>query len=182
MNACMDIKKMLIGLFSFISSFFMWFHFHCLRYLFLKLFLGKVGKGTIFLRNLDIRKPQNIYIGSNCIINKRTLLDGRGGKLIIGNNVDIAQDVNIWTLEHDINGDDHNSIGNDVYIEDYVWIGARVTIQPGVRIGKGAVIGACALVTKDVPSMAVVGGVPAKIIGERNNKLIYKLNYNPWFE
>lgn len=173
---------MLIGLFSFISSFFMWFHFHCLRYLFLKLFLGKVGKGTIFLRNLDIRKPQNIYIGSNCIINKRTLLDGRGGKLIIGNNVDIAQDVNIWTLEHDINGDDHNSIGNDVYIEDYVWIGARVTIQPGVRIGKGAVIGACALVTKDVPSMAVVGGVPAKIIGERNNKLIYKLNYNPWFE
>ena len=136
----------------------------------------KINKFTYCGRNLDVRSPWNIKIGNNCIINKKVLLDGRGGMLKIGNNVDIALEVQIWTLSHDINGEKHNPIGADVIIEDYVWIGTRAIIMPGVRIGRGAVIAAGAIVTKDVPPMAIVAGVPAKIISQRNNPLTYNLH------
>jgi maltose O-acetyltransferase len=147
----------------------------------IKLKFKSVGNSTNFLMGVKFRNPKNITIGSNSVINKKVLLDGRGGKLIIGNNVDIAQETNIWTLEHDVHDDYHKHIGGDVIIEDFVWIASRVTILPGVKIGRGAIVAACALVTKDVPSMAIVGGVPAKIIGLRKSLLRYKLNYSPWF-
>ena len=111
---------------------------------------------------LEFRSAKNISIGNNCVVNKNVLLDGRGGQLIIGNNVDIAQETNIWTLEHDVHSDFHTSFGEDVVIEDYVWIASRCTILPGVRIGKGAVIASNSVVTKDVEPMSIVGGVPAK--------------------
>jgi len=67
-------------------------------------------------------------------------------------------------------------------IEDYVFIGPRTIILPGVKIGKGAVIAAGAVVTKDVPPFAICGGVPAKIIGERRLKTLkYKLGRARWF-
>lgn len=144
--------------------------------------LKSIGKQTNFLMGLEIRKGKNISIGNNCVINKKVLLDGRGGQLVIGNNVDIAQETNIWTLEHDVHDDNHRDIGADVIIEDYVWIASRVTILPGVRIGRGAVVASCALVNKDVPPMAIVGGIPAKIIGERKSGLEYNLNYKPLFK
>ena len=175
-------KSFLLSLFNFCVSFVMWLHIWPLRKLFLKCFCGRWDKGAVCLRNVDLRKPLNVYVGKNTIINKRVLLDGRGGKLCIGNNVDIAQDVNIWTLEHDVNDPQHISVGADVVIDDYVWIGARSTIMPGVKIGKGAVVGTCALVTKDVPPLAIVGGIPAKIIGQRKNALTYNLRYIPWFQ
>lgn len=177
-----NLKAITAGLFKLFTDIIMWLHIWCLRKLYMKIFFGGCGKGFFCMRNIDIRKPGNIFIGDNTVINKHVLLDGRGGKLYIGQNVDIAQNVDIWTLEHDINGDNHDAVGADVYIDDYVWIGTRATIQPGVTIGKGAVVGACALVTKDVPPMCVVGGVPAKVIGIRNNRLKYVLNYKPWFQ
>lgn len=155
---------------------------HAIRLLFIKQLLNKVGYQSNFLMGLEIRKGKNIIIGNNCVVNKNVLLDGRGGKLIIGNNVDIAQETNIWTLEHDVHDDYHKDIGADVIIEDYVWIASRCTILPGVTIGKGAVVASNSVVTKDVPEMAIVGGVPAKIIGTRKSELKYKLNYSPWFK
>jgi maltose O-acetyltransferase len=131
---------------------------------------------------IEIRKGKNISIGNNTIINKKVLLDGRGGKLSIGNNVDIGQETNIWTLEHDVHDNNHKDTGSGIIIEDHVWIASRVTVLPGVRIGKGAVIASGAVVTKDVPPLSIVGGVPAKIIGKRNNALNYTLHYKPWFK
>lgn len=144
--------------------------------------LNSIGKQTNFLMGLEIRKGKNISIGSNCVINKKVLLDGRGGKLTIGNNVDIAQETNIWTLEHDVNDDYHIDKGADVVIEDYVWIASRCTILPGVTIGHGAVVASNCLVTKDVQPMTIVGGVPAKVIGQRKSGLKYNLKYKPWFK
>ncbi len=109
-------------------------------------------------------------------------MDGRGGKLTIGNNVDIAQDTNLWTLEHDVNDDAHKDSGGDIIIEDYAWIASRVTILPNVRIGRGAVVATGAVVTKDIPPMGIAGGVPAKIIGMRKSSLNYTLSYKPWFK
>ena len=57
-----------------------------------------------------------------------------------------------------------------VIIEDDVWIGSRVTILPGVKIGYGSIVGAAAVVSKDVEPLTIVGGNPAKIIGRRNGK------------
>ena len=154
--------------------------FHIFRLIFIKNLLAHVGANTNFLMGVEIRKGKNVSIGNNSVVNKNVLLDGRGGKLVIGNNVDIAQETNIWTLEHDVNDDYYGVKGGDVIIEDYAWIASRVTILPGVRIGRGAVVASCALVTKDVPPMTIVGGVPAKVIGTRKNELIYTLNYQPW--
>lgn len=160
----------------------MYIPFHSIRLFFIREQLHSLGYKTNFLIGLEIRKGRNISIGNNCIINKNVLLDGRGGKLIIGNNVDIAQETNIWTLEHDVDDDYHIDKGADVIIEDYVWIASRCTILPGVIIGRGAVVASNSVVTKDVPSKAIVGGVPAKVIGTRKSGLKYKLNYKPWFK
>lgn len=103
------------------------------------------------------------------------------GGVKIGNNVDIAQEVNIWTEQHDYNSATYASTGGEVVIEDYVWIASRATILPGVTIGRGAVVASCAVVTKDVPSMAIVAGIPAKIIGHRQDCLDYKLGCRAWF-
>ena len=73
-------------------------------------------------------------------------------------------------------------VSSPVIIEDYVFIGPRSIILPGVKIGKGAVVAAGAVVSKDVAPYAIVGGVPAKIIGERKLKnLHYKLGRANWF-
>lgn len=150
------------------------------RLFFIKLFVHSVGKHTVIFRFVEFL-GRNIVIGENCVINKRVLLDGRGG-LSIGNNVDIAREVCIWTAEHDIHSNTHCYVAYPVIIEDFVWIASRAIILPGVTIGKGAVVAAGSVVTKDVPSMAVVGGVPAKVIAQRNSTLNYSLSLNTFFE
>ncbi len=184
------MKKFLIEIYNcwigfrnyILREWIMYMPFYWIRHFFVRQTIHKFGHGCSVMMRVEIRAGKNISIGDHTIINTRTLLDGRGGKILIGNNVDIAQETNIWTLEHDVKSDDHTTIGADVIIEDHVWIASRVTILPGVKIGKGAVVSSCSLVTKDVPAMAIVGGVPARIIGERKSSLNYQLNYRPWFK
>lgn len=160
----------------------MYVPFYSVRHFFIRLTVKKLGNKTSFLRGVEFRNGGNISIGSNCVVNSRVLLDGRGGELKIGDNVDIAQETNIWTLEHDVNNDYHASIGGDVTIEDFVWIASRVTILPGVTIHRGAVVAANSVVTRDVPAMSIVAGIPARKIGERKSQLKYTLYYAPWFQ
>lgn len=143
--------------------------------------LGKnsnVCSGTKIL-NSSLNRNQ-IIIGSNCVINPDCILDGRQGKIIIKDNVDIARGTWIYTLEHDPHSDFHSTKYGDVIIEEYVWIASRVTILPGVTLGRGCVIAAGSVVTKDIPAMRIAGGIPAKIIGERKSKLLYHLSYFPY--
>ena len=175
------MKNFLLQLFELACEIIFWIPIHPLRRIWAMLTFRHVGKKVILLRNLDVRKPRNIVIGNDVVINKGCLLDGRGGILTIGNHVDIAKEAIVWTLGHDVNGYKHDSRGGQTTIGDYVWIGARSTIMPGVTIGKGAVIGTCSVVTKDVPENAIVVGVPARIIGYRDNPLVYELNYTVWF-
>jgi maltose O-acetyltransferase len=156
--------------------------FHVIRNLFFNGALRHMGKNNSFLMGVQFRNPRNISIGNGNIFNKGVMLDGRNGKLTIGDHVDIAQETNIWTLEHDIHDDHFKDVGGDVTIEDHVWIASRVTVLPGVTIGKGAVIAAGSVVTKDVPSMAIMAGVPAKQIGVRKSNLSYSKIHRPWFQ
>ena len=145
----------------------------------------KIGKSSSIHMGLRLYNPTNIIIGDDSIIGENSVLDGRS-KLIVGNHVDIASEVMIYNSEHNINAEHfaamENIVEEPVIIEDYVFIGPRVIILPGVKIGKGAIVGAGAVVTKEVPPFAIVGGVPAKIIGERKNKnLLYKIGRAAWF-
>jgi maltose O-acetyltransferase len=181
-NFLLKIYSAFIGFKDYIfRRFIMYIPFHTVRLFFIRRTLKSVGKGTNFLIGVQFKKGKNISVGNNSVINEKVLLDGRGGKLTIGNNVDIAQETNIWTLEHDVHDDYHKDIGGHVVIEDYVWIASRVTILPGVTIGRGAVVATNAVVTKDVAAMSIVGGIPAKVIGHRKSQLKYSLHYNPFF-
>lgn len=155
---------------------------HYLRLLAARAVLGDIGSRTSFLLGCEFRNPKAIRIGSHCVLNKNVLLDGRGGILAIGDNVDIAQEAVIWTLGHDPHDDYHRNKGGPVSIGDYAWIGHRSVIMPCVTIGRGAVVAAGAIVTKDVPAMAIVAGVPAKVIGERRSRLLYTKYHRPPFE
>ncbi len=155
--------------------------FHRFRRFFYRLSGIKIGKGSTIHMGVRFYNPRNIEIGEDTIIGEGVVLDGRS-KLIIGNHVDIASEVMIYNSEHDINDENFRAVVQPVIIEDYVFIGPRVIILPGVTIGKGAVIGAGAVVTKDVAPFSLVGGVPAKIIGERRlKKPKYRLGRASWF-
>jgi acetyltransferase-like isoleucine patch superfamily enzyme len=111
---------------------------------------------------------QELFVGYNCE------LDGRR-ELRIGRNVNISADVKFYALQHDYNSPDFKAVGAPIIVEDYVWVSVRVIVLPGVTIGRGAVIAAGALVTKNVEPYVIMGGVPAKKIGERKREL----NYSP---
>ncbi len=149
--------------------------FHALRLLIYKAGGIKIGKGSRIHIGARFFYPENITIGEGSIIGDNAFLDGRA-KLIIGNHVDIASSVMILNSEHDVNSEDFHAISEPVEIGDFCFIGPRVIILPGVKIGKNAVVAAGAVVTKDVLDFNIVGGVPAQIIGERKVKnLHYKL-------
>lgn len=148
---------------------------HLFRLLIYRLAGIRIGRGSRIHMGARFYEPENIRIGEDTIVGNNAFLDGRD-KLVIGSHVDIASEVMIYNSEHDINSEDFVAKIAPVEIEDYVFIGPRVIILPGVKIGKGAVIAAGAVVTKDVAQFAIVGGVPAQVIGERKvEELRYKL-------
>lgn len=155
---------------------------HHVRRFFYRLAGMKMGKGSTVHMMARIYDPRHITIGDDTIIGEKASLDGRKqlanskGGLQIGSHVDIASDVMIWTSEHDIHDANLAPIEEKVVIEDYVFIGPRAIILPGVTIGRGAVVAAGAIVTKDVSAGTIVAGTPAKSIGNRDtSKLNYKL-------
>lgn len=125
--------------------------------------------------------PTGIRIGAHTTIGNDAFLDGREG-LTIGTSVNIAGEVRIFTREHDVQSPDFAEVGGPVVIEDYAYLGTRVTVLPGVRIGRGAVVASGAVVTRDVDPFVIVGGVPAVPIGTRTRDLRYRLGFEKRFQ
>jgi maltose O-acetyltransferase len=161
-NYILDFELMVLRWVSHVPS-------HQFRKLFYKLAGMKIGKGSTVHMWANFFDPGGIKIGNDSIVGDHAFLDGRA-PLVIGDHVDVASSVMIYNSEHDLDKDDFSARTEPVVVGDYVFIGPRAIILPGVKVGKGAIVAAGAVVTKDVPDFAIVGGVPAKVIGERKNK------------
>lgn len=149
--------------------------FHSIRKIIFRLAGVKIGRKSTIHIGARFYQPKNVSIGQGSIIGDHATLDGRA-KLAIGNHVDIASSVSIYNSEHNIHSPNMSPVEEPVEISDYVFIGPKATILPGVKIGRGAVVAAGAVVTKDVPEKTIVGGIPAIEIGKRNIKdLKYRL-------
>lgn len=115
------------------------------------------------------RSGEGITIGRSCWIGIDTRLCSGQGGITLGDRVLVGPNVTIVTGEHDFSdpsvpATEQNYTGSPITIADDVWIGTHAVIVGGVTIGKHAVIAAGAVVTRDVPAYAVVGGVPGRII------------------
>lgn len=124
----------------------------------------------------DLRK---FKIGKTSHLKSDTVLECSGG-LSIGEYFHTGRGLTIFTTNHNYISKiaipyDSLSLNKPVHIEDYVWCGANVTIVPGVTVHEGAVIGAGAVVTKNIPRGAIVGGNPATIIKYRDIKMFNEL-------
>ncbi|MEW6170187.1 MAG: acyltransferase [Candidatus Omnitrophota bacterium] len=178
---------------------FFYFDLGCkLRYLFWKLIVtslgGKVGKNVIFYEGVRINGKVIIRDNVRILRNVTISTDG-AGVIFIGNNVHIGEGTIIFSrlrieirneviigpqniiVDHDhiyknqsilINKQGHNL--KKVLIEDDVWISSHCCILKGVTIGRGCVIGASAVVNKDIPNYSIAVGIPAKVIKQRNNE------------
>jgi len=135
---------------------------------------ARIGKGTVLYGGFEIRSPRRLSLGANCCIGHRATLDARGG-LTIGKNVNLSSEVMIWTAQHDYRDPHFKAEFRPVVLGDYAWLGPRCILLPGVTLGEGAVVAAGAVVTKDVEPYTLVGGVPAKKIGDRPQGI----DYNP---
>lgn len=162
----LDFALMLLHLTTYIPS-------HTIRNFIWRSFGLKLGRGSTLHTGVRVFDPRNIKIGEGTIIGYRSFIDGRAS-VTIGNHTDIASEVMIYSSEHDIKSSDFHATLSTVKIGDYVFIGPRAIILAGVTIGDGAIVAAGAVVTKDVEAGSIVGGVPAKVIGERELK---KPNY-----
>lgn len=170
-----NVRRVLRDLSLFFATITGYIPSHVIRQvLYRNVFKINIPSDSIIYWKCRFFNPGGVSIGHNSIIGNDGFLDGRNG-IYINDNVNIGGEVRLYTEQHDIRSPDFASIGSPIHIEDYVYIGARVTILPGVKIGEGAVVASGAVVTKDVMPWTLVGGVPAKFIQNRP-EVKYKLN------
>ncbi len=155
--------------------------FHFVRLGFYRVFLKfDIDSGSAIFMETWFDGRKNFKMGKSSIINQKCRLDNRGG-ITIGDSVAISAEVCILTADHDPKRSDFATRMRNVNIEDYVFIGTRAMILPGVTLGKGSIVAAGAVVTKDVPPYTIVGGVPAKPIASRRSDLDYSVSYRRLF-
>ena len=130
--------------------------------------LGKMGQNSMIEPPFHCVYGKNIYLGDYVYLNFGcTILDCNAVR--IGNHVMIGPNVQIYTPAHEIQAEPRNQgweVAKSIVIEENVWIGGAAVLLPGVRIGRNSIVGAGAVVTKNVPANTIVAGNPAKIIRE----------------
>jgi acetyltransferase-like isoleucine patch superfamily enzyme len=146
----------------------------------LRPWLQAMGRGSSVQLHCRFLHGPGVALGERCVINHGSLLDGRRFPICIGADVSIGPEAALLTLGHDPRSPEFADRGGPVSIGDHVWIGFRAIVLPGVSIGEGAVVGAGAVVSRDVAPFTIVAGNPARPIGTRPSKLSYSLFYKPF--
>jgi maltose O-acetyltransferase len=149
-----------------------------LRRNFLSRFLAHYGEGTAVQMGCRFLNARKVHLGRRNVLNFGCLLDGRHFEIRTGSDVSIGPEATILTLGHDPHSPYFADRGGPVTIGDHVWIAYGCIVLPGVSIGEGAVIGAGAVVTRDVQPFTIMAGSPARPVGVRRQPLVYRLEYD----
>ncbi len=139
------------------------------RGFFLRGFLGRCGAGFAIGKDYQLNFSHRLVVGDSCYIARNAWIQAMG-EVTLEDEVVCGPYVVIASTNHRFAGDSTVGGGNDpepIHIGRGTWIGARVVITAGVTIGRGNLIAAGAVVTRDTPDNVIVGGVPAKVIGPR---------------
>ncbi len=141
------------------------------RAFFWSFLLKNIGHSVDIMSGVIIMSPQNVQIGHDVLLNAGTKIGGQKG-VRIGNYVQLSYNVNLVSENHAYHNPSlpiktQGYFGGPIDIGSDVWVGANAVILPNIKIGKGAIVAANAVVTKDVEPYAIVGGVPARLIKYR---------------
>lgn len=131
-----------------------------MRTLWLRIFGAKMGRCCHVYPSVRIYAPWNLTLGEWTCIGPRVEIYDKG-PIRIGSETVISQDAYLCTASHDISDPHMSLVTKPIIIGDHVWVAAKATVLPCVKIGDGAVIGACSVVTKDVLPWKVAAGNPA---------------------
>lgn len=143
-----------------------WFPVYGLKSGLLRAFGATIGRGVTIKPHVRIKYPWHLRAGDHCWIGEEAWIDNLGS-VELGDDVCVSQGVYLCTGSHDHRRTTFDLIVKGISIEAEAWIAARAIVLPGVTVGRGAVVAAGAVVTKDVPPGVIVGMNPAQIIGER---------------
>lgn len=179
------IKNLIFVRFDYLVNLFMRLHFFIIhislvsKYPLLQII--KQGGGSIIIEG----NPKNFIFGENAHLKSNTYIN-TFDLVTIGDYVHIGRGLTIFTSNHNYRSElsipyDKDYLSGPVTIENFVWLGANVTILPGVRISEGSVVGANSVVTKSVPRCTIVAGNPAKKIGVRDIEVFDKLKFQKKF-
>jgi putative colanic acid biosynthesis acetyltransferase WcaF len=134
--------------------------------------------GCVIFAGTTVLGADRLHVGARANVGWRCVLDARG-RLTIGNDTVIASDSQLISGRHDFDADDFVAHFDPITIGDHAWLATRCLVIGGVTIGRGAVVVAGAIVTRDVPDNVIVGGVPAREIRKRTGGLDYRIDYDP---
>jgi maltose O-acetyltransferase len=146
--------------------------------------LEDIETSTIMLGS-EVWSPHRLSIGANTVIGRQCIVDCRARaveqefSVTIGRNVNITSQVVLVAGKHQIHSPTFETASAPIVVEDYAWISLRAIVLGGVTVGEGAVVTAGAVVTRDVEPYTIVGGAPARPIGQRERGLHYDIDYRP---
>jgi putative colanic acid biosynthesis acetyltransferase WcaF len=143
--------------------------FYSWRRFALRMFGAKIGRNVLIRPGVRVIFPWKMEIGDHCWVGDDATLYNIA-EITIGENSVVSQDAYLCTGTHDHCDASFPLVASPITVESECWIAARAFIGPGVRIGRGAVVGACSVVLSEVPTATIVAGVPARAVGQRNVK------------
>jgi len=132
----------------------------------LRMFGANIGHGAIIRPTVEVTYPWKLTIGSHCWIGDHVTLYTLG-EIDIGDNAVVSQHCYLAAATHDYTRPTFDMLARKITVEPEAWLATRVFVAPGVTIGRGAVVGACSVVLKDMPPMMICGGHPAKPLRPR---------------
>jgi acetyltransferase-like isoleucine patch superfamily enzyme len=162
-NAYTYAYNLLFGLLELLPQF--------LRRIFFRVMFRRLGTGGLIDYKTYFRYPSKISIGDHSYVNHGCCFYGSslaGVEIVIGNDVALGPHVRIFTATHDYTTYDLKDVAQSVNVEDNAWVGGGAIILPGVTIGRGAIVGAGSVVTKDIPAFSVAVGNPARVVRTRD--------------
>lgn len=133
---------------------------------------------SVIMLGTEVWSPRRLEIGTGTVVGRGCLLDARGG-LRLGRSVNVTTGARFMTAKHEARSPTFEATFEPIAVEDRAWVALGATVLGGVTIGEGALVAAGAIVTHDVEPFTIVGGIPARKIGDRARDLEYELAYRP---